>query len=241
MSPKSLAPRSSPSQTIQDPDKHLVHGGRHRLTCVNDLSIKNRFGKYRVKKLDVVDAYELTDCGLTIDDDAFATSSSLERGSAGGAHERNDALVDSQCDPSSAEDGGSSAFSRSCRRCFRTCSVCKPIPRCPPTPASRSSCRRRALHTRRGHRRSLGRSCSPLNLPIAFCRWSSVWKFTNAQLDREIRKMEVTPLDLTLAPSFPGSGDSTRLRNRQSSSCVVSPGTFPTHMTQSDRFAGGLG
>lgn len=34
---------------------------------------------------------------------------------------------------------------------------------------------------------------------------------------------------------------STRVKNRQSSSCEASDGTFPAHMTHSDRFAGGLG
>lgn len=73
--------------------------------------MKNRFGKYRFKKLEVVDAYELTDCALTVGDGAFATSSSLERGSAGGANERNDPSL--ARDPSPAEDRASPAFSRS--------------------------------------------------------------------------------------------------------------------------------
>ena len=36
-------------------------------------------------------------------------------------------------------------------------------------------------------------------------------------------------------------GDGGALKNRQSSSCVASDGTFPAHMTHSERWAGGLG
>ena len=76
-------------------------------------------------------------------------------------------------------------------------------------------------------------------------------KLTNAQFDREMRKIESTPPHVSsddsdaevvaLAGVPEAGGVGVRLRNRHSSSCVVSEGTFPTHMTQSERCAGGLG
>ena len=107
---------------------------------------------------------------------------------------------------------------------------------------------------------------------IAACRWTSEWKLTNAQFEREMRKMDDTPpkidsvdaveesvvdedatgpagaLCVDCAPADcapvddcwePGEGG--ELKNRQSSSCVASEGTFPAHMTHSERCAGGLG
>ena len=63
-------------------------------------------------------------------------------------------------------------------------------------------------------------------------------KFTNAQFDRAMRKTDDTPA-FSSGASSEGSGD--LLKNFQSSSLVVSEGTFPAHITHSDLWGGGLG
>ena len=55
--------------------------------------------------------------------------------------------------------------------------------------------------------------------------------------EREV--MDVESLMPDLLP--PEDGVGVRLKNRQSSSWVASEGTFPAHITHSERFAGGLG
>ena len=107
----------------------------------------------------------------------------------------------------------------------------------------------------------------------AACRCASDVKFTNAQFERVMRKMDATPpkrdpalevfeesvdeptgpagaLWVDCAPaecapaeefSDPLPGDGGELKKRQSSSCVVSEGTFPAHITHSERCVGGLG
>lgn len=157
------------------------------------------------------------------------------------------------------------ARSRSLSFCSTTHRVWNPIPLCPPTPALKSSSRLLTLHTSLGHRESFGLSGFPLKCATAHSRCASVSKFTNAQFERAMMNTEETPPHIsTSRVTFsslvakgcdctcrevgeivvPGERDcvgAAWLKKFHSSSDVASDGTLPTHMTHSERLAGGFG
>lgn len=214
---------------------------------------------------ELVDAYEpeLLECGSGLRRRSRTLSSSLERespasmgaafvGELDGVVIRSDSDVDSR----------RSARSRSLLS--RTHRMCMPEPRWPPTPAFKSSSRARTRQTSRGQRESLGRKGRPLKCLMAACKCGSDWKLTKAQFERAMRNMEETPPNresdeavdvdpVAVEPIGPAGalcvdigpteepGEGGELKNRQSSSCVASEGTFPVHITHSERWAGGLG
>lgn len=246
--------------------------------------MKYRFGKYAVRMLELVEAYEpeLLEWGsgfFILRPGPPGPSSSLDSDKppikcAGSVGEFEDGGSDSDvADPRRLVSSRSRSFRSFTQR------TCTPAPRCAPTPARRSSSRPRTRHTRRGQRASPTRKGTPLKCDTAACRCASVEKFTNAQLERVIRKIDATPpnsdpalpldvsgesviindeptgpagalcVDCAPAESAPADespeplppGDGGELKNRQSSSCVASEGTFPAHITHSERCAGGLG
>lgn len=225
----------------------------HTPTCVNDLRMKKRFGKYCIKILELVLAYEpeLLEWGAGRPRCLRPLSSSLPRLrlASSGAASLGELLgvVSASDDVGERGSWPARAASRAFSFWSRIHRTCRPAPRCPPTPALTSSSRARTRHTRRGHRGSPGRSGCPLKWRIAARRCVSLWKLTNAQFEREMRKMDSTPPHTASTPAAAEDGpaavpaDGSWLRKRQSSSCVVSEGTFPTHITHSERCAGGCG
>lgn len=77
--------------------------------------------------------------------------------------------------------------------------MCRPAPRCPPTPDLRSSSALRTRQRKGWHLGSHGRSVFPLKYAMAVLRSFSFFRLTKAQFDLEMRNIEATPSQLAEA------------------------------------------
>jgi hypothetical protein len=154
---------------IRPDHQQSMHCKDDSLTVLRLLRIKNRLGKCRTRKLELVDAILLLDSCLVsmtaaIDSRLLPSPSggcSRTAGEGGSAGLADSATVDS------VSRAGGTGLSW-----LLIHPLCIPVPRCAPTPARKSSSFRLTLQTIRGHLGSLGRSDCPLKNRTARSRSS---------------------------------------------------------------------